>query len=361
MTAAPLLAATALILAGCSSAASTGPSGSPQPAATSSASSAAQADSSRPASAAAGSAAAADTDHVTPRTMPDGKGSGLPDAQFPRTVKHFAGETVVTAEPQRVVVVSTGQADALLTLGVVPVGSTSGDGADMIPQYLYDAFPADKAALDAVTPVGTRLAPDLETIATAKPDLILMNKAGKDAQALYESLSAVAPTVVTQGTGLYWKQDFLLLADALGKTGQAQQWLDGYYADAAAFGASLTDPPTVSLLRKNGDRIRIFGVASFAGSVAEDAALPRPESQQFTDETSQEISTEQLGQADGDWIFYGVQGGDEAELTAAPLWPTLQAVAAGRAVEVDDDAFYLNTGPTAARDVLATFQTSLAQ
>lgn len=360
MTAAPLAAATALILAGCSAAASTGSSGPPEPT-VSSVSVAAQADSSGRSSAAAGSAAADGVDHVTPRTMPDGKGSGLPDGQFPRTVKHFAGETVVTAEPQRVVVVSTGQADALLTLGVVPVGSTSGDGADMIPPYLSDAFPADKAALDAVTPVGTRLAPDLETIATTKPDLILMNSAGKDAQALYESLSAVAPTVVTQGTGLYWKQDFLLLADALGRTEQAQRWLDEYHADAAAFGDSLADPPTVSLLRKNGDRIRIFGVASFAGSVAEDAALPRPESQQFTDETSQEISTEQLGQADGDWIFYGVQGGDETELTAAPLWPTLPAVAAGQAVEVDDDAFYLNTGPTAARDVLATLQTSLAR
>ena len=51
-----------------------------------------------------------------------------------------------------------------------------------------------------------------------KPDLILVNKAGKgDSAALYKSLSAIAPTVVTEGTGVNWKSDFLLLADALGK------------------------------------------------------------------------------------------------------------------------------------------------
>ena len=36
-----------------------------------------------------------------------------------------------------------------------------------------------------------------------------------------------------------------------------------------------------------------------------------------------------------------------------PLWPTLTAVQAGRVVDVDDDPWYLNAGPTAASVVLA--------
>lgn len=302
---------------------------------------------------------AAEAAYTTPREMPEGKGSGETDGTFPRTVVHFQGETTIEAQPETIVVISTGQADALLTLGLVPTGSTAGDGAETVPAYLYETYPDQAAALDAITYVGSRTEPDVETIASLNPDLILMNAAGKDAEALYTSLSAVAPTVVTQGTGLYWKQDLLLLADAVGLTETAQAWLDEYHADAVAFGETVEGDPTVSFLRKNGDRTRVFGIASFSGSVAEDSGLARPDDQSFTDETSVDISAEQLDLADGDWIFFGVQGGDETEITGMDLWPTLGAVAADQALEVDDDTFYLNTGPTAARSILTVLEDTL--
>lgn len=320
-----------------------------------------------PASSSSGPGAAADsagdagsgTGHTTPRTMPDGKGSGQPDGVFPRTVVHFAGTTTIPAAPQRVAVISTGQADSLLTLGIVPVASTAADGAAVVPDYLTRAFPDDADALAAVAPLGDRVSPDVESVAAAKPDLILMNVTGKDAASLYASLSAIAPTVATQGTGLYWKQDLLLLADAVGRTQQAASWLDAYQSDAAAFGAGLAERPAVSFLRSSADRIRVFGVASFAGSVAEDAGLPRPQAQDFTDETSRDISQEQIDLAEGDHVFAGVQGGDDEALTGLPLWPTLQAVEDDAVTFVDDDVFYLNTGPTAARAVLEAMRSAL--
>lgn len=298
--------------------------------------------------AAATTEAAASGDYVVPRTFPEGKGSGEADGVFPRTVTHFAGETTIEKAPERIVVIATGQADAVLTLGMVPVASTKGKGADMVPQYLLDEFPEHADELKNMADVGSRLDPDVESVANAKPDLILMNNSGDGAAEEYAAMSAIAPTVVTQGTGLYWKQDFLLLADALGKTEQAQQWLDEYHADAAKVGEGVDGNPTVSFLRKNGDRTRVFGLASFPGSLAEDAGLARPESQQF-EKTSEDISAEQLDNADADWVFYAVQGGDASELTGMPLWKTLGAVSEGRAVQVDDDPFYLNAGPTAAR------------
>lgn len=99
--------------------------------------------------------------------------------------------------------------------------------------------------------------------------------------------------------------------------------LDAFHTEAAALGTALEEPPTVSFLRLNGDRLRVFGVPSFTGSIAEDAGLPRPDSQRF-DETSQDICNEDLDRADGDWLFYGVQGDARkvGEPTGAPLWPT---------------------------------------
>ncbi|PHP53735.1 iron-siderophore ABC transporter substrate-binding protein [Actinomyces ruminis] len=306
------------------------------------------------ASAAADAASAAAGNATVPTTIPDGMGSGQGDDVFPRTVTHFLGDTTIEASPQRVVIISTGQLDAALTLGVVPVGATSGDGAGTVPDYLPTAFPDAADALAEITDVGSRTEPSVEAIAALSPDLILMNIAGKDAESLYTSLSEIAPTVATQGTGQYWKQDFLLLADALGKPEEAQAWLDTFHTDAASAGQGITADTTISLLRKNGDRTRIFGAVSFAGSVLADMGVARPDTQTFTDDTSQDISEEQLDQADADWILYGVQGGDETELTSMSLWSTLAAVQAGQAVQVEDDPFYLNAGPTAARVVLDT-------
>ncbi|MFK3985748.1 ABC transporter substrate-binding protein [Micromonospora sp. NPDC050397] len=296
--------------------------------------------------------ASAATASAAPTGVPAGMGSDAADGVFPRTVGHFGGSTTVPKRPTRVVAIATGQLDGLLTLGIVPVGTATGDGAGLVPAYLSKAFPQHQGQLAAIQNLGGRGEPNLEAIAQAKPDLILMNSTQLKGD-VYRAASAIAPTVVTEGTGVNWKQDFLLIAAAVGDSGRARQLLDTFHADAAAFGRSLAKPQSVSFLRLNGDRTRIFGVASFTGSVAVDAGLARPKSQQF-DKTSQDISNEQLDLADADWLFYGVQGDatKAKALTGTPIWPTLGAVIAKHAIAVDDDPWYLNAGPTAARLVL---------
>lgn len=314
------------------------------------------------ASAAASGPAAEDSATGVPATLSPGMGSGAADGVFPRDVVHYQGTTTITAAPSKVVVLSTGQADAMLTLGMCPIGSSAASGTDApVPQYLQDAFPEQAAAIKAITYVGSRMEPDVEAIAALHPDLILVNIAGKDdAAAMYTSLSAVAPTVATHGTGQYWKVDFLLLADALGKREAAQAEIDAVTAAAASAGAGLTSPGTVSLLRKNGDKLRVFGPLSFPGSLVAEMGLARPASQQFTTGVSTDLSEETLDQADGDWLLYAVQGGDESEATALPLWSSLGAVSAHHAVEVDDDPFFLNAGPRAARTVISATAAALA-
>lgn len=276
-------------------------------------------------------------------------GSTEPDGVFPREVTHFEGVTEIPARPSRIAIVSTGQLDALLTLGTVPAAATRAENSGLVPQYLLDAFPQDAAALAAMTDIGQRTEPDLEAIAQAAPDLILIN-ATRGAE-LYDALSAVAPTVVTKGNGVNWKSDFLLIADALGDEGAARGILDSLQSDSAAFAATHAEgEPTVSFLQSTGDRTRIMGVPSFAGGLAEDLGLGRPASQQF-DETSQEVSAEQIDLTDADHVFYAGTGQGIAFIEEAPLWSTLDAVSGGRTVAVDFDPWFMNAGPTAARIV----------
>ena len=62
----------------------------------------------------------------------------------------------------------------LLTLGVIPVGTTRGAGAGLVPAYLADRYPAQAAELAAMQDLGTRLEPNLEAIAAAQAGLILL-------------------------------------------------------------------------------------------------------------------------------------------------------------------------------------------
>ena len=296
-----------------------------------------------------------------PTAIPAGMGAPEADGVFPRTITHFGGTTTVPARPQRIVVIATGQTDAILTLGIVPVGVANGDDADLVPRYVRDAFPQHAGRLAAIVSVGSRQSPNLEAIAALHPDLVLANATAS--QDVYPALAEIAPTVLVEGTGVNWKQDFLMLADSLGMEGTAQAFLDDFAADAAALGAE-SGEETVSFVRVTTDRTRVFGVASFTGFIAWDAGLQRPESQRFH-ATSQDLSPEELRLAEADRVFYSVQGttseaqAAEAATVANPLWQSLPAVREGRAVLVDDDPWYLNAGPTAARLVLAGLESAL--
>ncbi|OZC52020.1 iron-siderophore ABC transporter substrate-binding protein [Rhodococcus sp. WWJCD1] len=303
------------------------------------------------------------TDAPGPTGIPDGMGSGAADGVFPRTVGHFGGSTEIPAEPKKVVVIATGQLDAALTLGVVPTGVAYGDGAELVPDYISFSFPQYADRMTQFVNVGNRQDVDIEAIAAIEPDLILANKTGSED--IYPTLSTIAPTVLTEGTGVNWKQDFLLLADALGRTEQAQTFIDTFTSDAAALGNSVagtSGTPTVSFVRFTADRARVFGVPSFAGYIAWDAGLARPQSQQF-DKTSQDFSEEEIQLANADWVFVSSQdaGADSsaASYTTNPLWTGMSAATENHIVRVDDDPWYLNAGPTAATIVLDGLKSAL--
>jgi len=298
---------------------------------------------------------------AAPRKLAAGMGSGLADGLFPRTVVHYVGKTTISHRPLRVAVLSTGQNDGLLTLGLVPVGTTRDDQGNLYAPYLFQGFAPQLTEMQRTADLGVRSAPDLEVLAALRPDLILVNKAmlTPQMQALYQR---IAPTVVTRGNGVNWKIDFLLLADALGRTDMARAWLAHYHADAVTLTRHWPagSAPSVSFVQANAVRNRIMGVRSFTGSIAEDVGLQRPPSQRFNG-NSQDISAELLDQADADWIFYAARDKSLPGLTGSPLWSRLRGVARGQDRRVGLDPFYLNAGPLAARTVLDTLaQTAIS-
>ncbi|MGH4019402.1 MAG: ABC transporter substrate-binding protein [Pseudonocardiaceae bacterium] len=279
-------------------------------------------------------------------------GSGSTEAsteqRTTRTIEHAMGRTEVPVQPERVVVLDTGEFDAVTALGVKPVGAVRAPADSGFLEYLSDEA-------RGVELVGTIAEPNLEKIASLRPDLILSSKLRHEE--FYDELSGIAPTVFAETVGVVWKENFLLDARALGMEGKARRMLDGYEQRAAQLGSKIGDPAatSVSLVRFTPDQIRLYAKGSFIGTVLDDVGFSRPPSQQ-PDETFVEVSAEQIAQADGDVIFVSSYG-PAAEtglpsVTAGPLWQTLGAVEAGKVQLVPDDHWMLGIGIGAAQLVL---------
>ncbi len=269
-----------------------------------------------------------------------------------RTVEHAAGSTEITGTPERVVVLDTGELDAVLALGVTPVGAVRTGVSDELPAYIEDAG-VDPAEIENV---GTIAEPALEEIAALEPDLILSNSV-RHAE-IYDQLSAIAPTVFAEAIGETWEDNLRLAGEALDRTDEAEQLLTEYEERAAEVGALYGDPAAteVSMVRfLDGSAVRLYGEGSFIGDVLGDVGFARPEVQR-TEETFVEVSPEQIGQADGDLVFhasYGPEGQTAAgQITSGGLWQGLSAVQQGRAFEVGDDRWFLAIGPLGAGLVL---------
>ncbi|MGZ2356916.1 iron-siderophore ABC transporter substrate-binding protein [Streptomyces sp. 372A] len=275
-------------------------------------------------------------------------GTDAKPGQWPRTIRHAMGSTVVEHRPERVVVLDVGELDNVVSLGLKPVGLAPSEGSPELPAYLKD---------DAGKPanVGTINSLNLEAIAALKPDLILGSqlRAAKS----YDELSQIAPTVFSIRPGFTWKENYLLNAAALDKTAVAEKKLAAYEAKTKDLAARLgADKPTVSMVRFMAEgRIRLYANDSFIGTILKDVGIPRPKNQDIAD-LAAEISAENIDQADADYIFTGVYGNPKAtqksEVQRNPLWKNLNAVKKGHAFDVPDETWYLGLGVTAADTVL---------
>src|ERR671916_3508641 len=271
---------------------------------------------------------------------------------FPRTITHARGTTRLEQKPQRVVVLDTGEIDAVLALGIVPVGTATPNG--IVPSYL-------QPQLAGSTNIGSLDGLRLEAIAALQPDLILGSQLRVDQ--LYDQLSQIAPTVLSIRPGFPWKENLLLTGAALGEETKATELLNDYQRRADAIRARFTQPPTISLLRFMPERIRLYGNLSMVGVVLTDVGLPRPANQNIED-LAVEISPERISEAEADWIFYSSYGPKEGTAEGAviggELWNRLGAVQRGTARPVDDEVWFLGLGPIGASRVLDDLQAFLA-
>jgi iron complex transport system substrate-binding protein len=291
--------------------------------------------------------------------LAQGTPGASPVAGGTRTLSHAMGNTEIPANPQRVVVLDGPVLDACFALGITPVGATTGVADAPWPAYLGPGTAG-------IANVGDIAEPNLEKIAALEPDLIISLSFRHEA--IYEQLSGIAPTVLSPFDSAGWRDGFLFYADALNRNAEAPAIVAAFDARTAELTANLgetIEETTVSVIRVLTGEVRSYQASSFSGIVLEAVGLPRPESQQGTEDTWLPQSMEQLNEVDASVIFVTLWSGstqdDLNQLLDNPLWATLSAVQANTVYQVPDEYWMTAIGYLAANLILDDLQLYLVE
>ncbi|MEA5569263.1 iron-siderophore ABC transporter substrate-binding protein [Anabaena sp. UHCC 0399] len=274
-----------------------------------------------------------------------------------RQVEHTAGITCVPDKFERLVTLD--DAENAIALGIKPLGAVISH---------FSSFWQDQ--LTGVKNIGTTGEPNLESILALKPDLIV----GSDYQLdIYPITSKIAPTVLLkfEHSG-QWKEVFTNTSVALGKKEAGQKVMENYYRRLADFKQKMGNNLSkikVSVVRVYPDKINLYLLDSFCGTILQDAGLSRPESQNFTaseakklfnNQIQMSIGNELIEQADGDVIFIWTAENDAKgnqtaqykleQLKLSPLWKNLKAVRENKVYLVPQ--YWIGSGMLAANAII---------
>ena len=260
---------------------------------------------------------------------------------FPVSVSHAFGTTIIPKPPQRIVTLGWGGEDALLALGVTPVAMPRyGQFADGVLPWVADKIGKTRPRLMNQGLI------DYEVLALLKPDLILAVRTNINAQA-WHRLQQIAPTVAYRSGPLQadWKEITGLVGDAIGLSGQASDLISttidqlqdlanshphlhgrtfvfgNYFTASNAIDFYLPPDGRVSSLLELGLRI--------APSV-----LPFVSSKRLKIGAS--ISLELLDTIDADLLILWFPPGARRELEGNSLFRRFSPVVEGRFVPLDD-------------------------
>ncbi|PLR82890.1 iron siderophore-binding protein [Bacillus canaveralius] len=276
------------------------------------------------------------------------------------TVEHAMGTTTIEKTPKRVIILTNEGTEALLALGVKPVGAVQ----SWLGDPWYDHIKKD---MDGVEVVGVEHEVNLEKIAALKPDLIIGNKLRQEA--VYSQLNAIAPTIFSETLRGDWKENFKLYAKALNQEEKGKKVLNDFDNHVKELKEKLGDKVNreVSVVRFMAGKSRIYYTDSFSGVIFEQLGFKRAAQQAdlFTPDNKLgnlaiEVGKEVIPQMDADILFYFTYApkGDQAALDTAkewtndPLWKNLNAVKSGNAYEVSDAIWNTAGGVIAANLML---------
>ena len=285
-------------------------------------------------------------------------GTATAATAYPVSVTHSAGTTTVPKKPLRVVALGPHALDLLLSLGVQPVGYGEASTFIKTPAFgspIRDIRNLGSRVTSSPVNVGDRFNPNLEILASLKPDLIV----GEDyAAQVYPQLSRVAPTLLFKGIDRSeWQKTLPLLAHALDRDAAAANVLatynKGVQATRAALAPRFRGQKVLVVWTGGGEGKNTFTISDhndWTGGLLGDLGLGVVDG----DKRDAVVSVEGLTALDPDAVIVLASGTNtparaRADWNAGALTSRLRATRAGQVYFFDYHLFRRIRGPIAAQ------------
>lgn len=257
--------------------------------------------------------------------------------QFPVTIEHKFGTTVIEARPERIASVDFNGADNLLALGIQPVTI----------RYWYGDFERAvwpwAAELLEGTPEILRGELNVEQIARAEPDVIIAIWSGITPEE-YEQLSLIAPVVaVPEGVGDYalpWDELARLAGRATGREDLAEAQVAAVRAELEAIATRNPEwaGQTASVAYYFGETPGVYTREDIRPQLLAVMGLTTPEAITEVAELGQfaiDVSQERLDLVEADVLIWLADDNRE-RIENLALRPSLTAFQEGREVFADN-------------------------
>ncbi|MDF2700328.1 MAG: iron siderophore-binding protein [Haloplasmataceae bacterium] len=272
----------------------------------------------------------------------DEKVNNITTVEGTHTITHAMGTTNVPINPQRIVILTNEGTEALLAIGVKPVGAVKSWTGD--PWYDHIS-----SQMTGVQVVGTESLVNLEAIALLNPDLIIGNKMRQEN--IYNDLSLIAPTVFSETLRGEWKNNFSFYAKVLNLEDKGNEILHDYSnhvneVRTLAESKGILNKE-IAIIRFMAGKTRLYLNQTFSGIIFNEIGFTNrtlaedPSGQDFAVELTKERLADLV--KDAEIIFYftyetgnGGATATEEEFLSSPLFQNLPATTKGNLIEVND-------------------------
>ena len=281
------------------------------------------------------------------------------ESQFPITIQHAFGTSIIKQQPKRVATVAWANHEVPLALGIVPVGFAAAKFGDDDGDGVLPWVAARLRELNAKTPVlfdeGDGI--DFEAVAATQPDVILAAYSGLS-QSDYDTLSMIAPVVAFQDApwSTNWRSMIRINSAGLGMKKEGDALIKKIETDIAeqvarypelhdksAMFITHLDPTDLSV-------IRFYSTHDARVSFFDDLGLHSPDSIKKISRNGQysgESSIEQIDEFNDVDIFV-TYGNDNllTPLNGNPLMAKMRAIKNGAIVMLGNSPLATAANPT---------------
>ncbi|MBY0085188.1 MULTISPECIES: iron-hydroxamate ABC transporter substrate-binding protein [Brevibacillus] len=243
-----------------------------------------------------------------------------------RTIKYLDKEYTVPSKTERIVIAGSMESmEDSLVLNVNPVGAISVGGK--FPEMFTSITGEAKS-------IGEKTQPNLETILSLKPDVILGSS--KFPPETVEKMNKIAPTFPVSHISTNWEANLQLLGELTGKQAEAEKALNEYKAGIESAKAKLGDgmkDKKVLVIRLRQGNINIYPEKVFFNpALYTDLGLTAPEEVKAA-KAQEIISMEKFSQINPDYLFIQFSPDENKDKPNAledlqnnPIWKSVNAV-----------------------------------